>query len=76
MPPSPLLSAVNVMMMYLSVVCRVSVQMIQLSIPSAFAGSTTSPEWNNALSVYKGEVPISPNTMPVASSTPPSFTFL
>ena len=59
MPPSPLLSARNVITTYFSVVCRVSVQNIHDTPPST-NNSEIFCEPTIALNTYNGEVPISP----------------
>src|SRR5690606_39500619 len=58
-PPSPLLSAVNVRITYFKVVCSVSVQMIHDNPPIIKISSMILP-LQIALNTYSGEVPISP----------------
>ena len=58
-PPSPLLSALNVSTTYLRVVCKVSVQIIQDN-PPIMSSSLISLLLMMALKTYNGEVPISP----------------
>src|SRR5574344_1270349 len=60
MPPSPLLSALKVMKIYLKVVCRVRVQNTQEMAPKTNISLTVSAPFRMALSVYSGEVPTSP----------------
>ena len=59
MPPSPLLSALKVRITYLTVVCKVSVHIIQDKLP-IIRFSLISFPLMMALKTYKGEVPISP----------------
>ncbi len=58
-PPSPLLSAFSVRKTYLTVVCKVSVQITQDNPPSINASLITFP-LQIAFKTYSGEVPISP----------------
>jgi hypothetical protein len=74
-PPSPLLSACSVMITYFKVVWKNNVQKIQLKLPKAIASVITLP-WKTALRVYRGEVPISPKTIPMAISEPANVIFL
>ena len=73
-PPSPLLSARNVITTYLMVVCKVSVQMIQDSAPSTTKGVMVCPAPATVLKIARkvcyGEVPISPYTIPRLISKP------
>ncbi|MNR14792.1 hypothetical protein D3C85_1312860 [compost metagenome] len=79
-PPSPLLSARKVIITYFTVVCRVSVQMIQDNTPSTLVGliSCLPPRImvKIAFKVYNGDVPISPNTIPKLIRTPPAVNAL
>ena len=70
MPPSPLLSARRATHTYLMVVCRVSVQMMQDNAPSMVLSLMVSPVWRMAFITYRGDVPMSPNTMPKVTSNP------
>lgn len=70
MPPSPLLSARSATHTYLMVVCRVSVQMMQDNAPSMVLSSMASPVCRMAFITYRGDVPMSPNTMPKVTSNP------
>ena len=58
-PPSPLLSALKVINIYLIVVCRVKVQIMHDNAPIIKDGSFT-PSLIIAFITYKGDVPISP----------------
>ena len=58
-PPSPLLSALNVKITYLMVVCKVKVQNIQ-EIPPLTISASIGAFPIIALITYSGEVPISP----------------
>src|SRR4029078_11479634 len=58
-PPSPLLSALSVSITYLTVVCSVSVHMIQDKDPSINC-SVATRSFKIAFSTYNGDVPISP----------------
>ena len=58
-PPSPLLSALNVSKTYLMVVCMVSVQKIH-EIPPSTTSLLMGKSPTMALRTYKGEVPMSP----------------
>ena len=75
-PPSPLLSALSVITTYFIVVCSVKVQIIQESAPKTRSGLITCPlsttDLKIAFSVYNGEVPISPKTIPKLTRTPPA----
>lgn len=75
-PPSPLLSALNVMTTYLMVVCNVSVQIIQDKAPNTNNGVIFCPllstVLNIALKVYNGDVPMSPYTIPKLIKRPPA----
>ena len=68
-PPSPLLSALSVSIIYFTVVCSVNVQKMQDKEPKI-----TSLESDASLIIacktYKGEVPMSPYTMPRVISNP------
>ena len=59
-PPSPLLSARNVRMTYLTVVCKVSVQKISEIPPNTTSSLIGFFSPTTAFITYKGEVPISP----------------
>ncbi len=56
--------------MYLKVVCSVSVQKMQLSAPSTSCSEMGVFSPTMALNTYRGEVPMSPNTMPSVTSMP------
>lgn len=79
-PPSPLLSALRVIITYLMVVCSVSVQMMQDNTPRTFVGfiSCLPPKMvvKIAFKVYNGDVPMSPNTIPKLIRTPPAVNAL
>jgi hypothetical protein len=74
MPPSPLLSALSVMMIYLIVVWSVSVQKMQDSPPRIKFALIESAPATMAFITYKGEVPISPYTIPNVISNPAAVT--
>ncbi len=69
-PPSPRLSARRVMRMYLKVVCRVSVQKMQLKAPSTTRSLMGVVSPMIALNTYNGEVPMSPKMIPSVTSMP------
>jgi hypothetical protein len=73
-PPSPLLSALSVMMMYLTVVCMVNVQNTQESPPRMNNSDMESAPEIMALITYKGEVPRSPKIIPSVTSMPAAET--
>ena len=79
-PPSPLLSARNAMITYLKVVCIVRVQMIQERAPSIYSSNGKFPVPCRAFTIafitYRGEVPISPKTIPRETKTPTAVSFL
>ena len=58
-PPSPLLSALRVSITYLTVVCKVSVHMMQESAPMISTSLITLP-LQMAFITYNGDVPMSP----------------
>jgi hypothetical protein len=58
------------MITYLTVVCRVRVQMMQDNTPKMKFSSMGKPSLVMAFITYNGEVPISPNTMPRVTSKP------
>ena len=68
-PPSPLLSACNVRIIYLKVVCKVSVQKTQ-EIPPYTSCSVICLSPMIDLKTYKGEVPMSPKMIPNVTNTP------
>jgi hypothetical protein len=68
-PPSPLLSACSVRITYLTVVWRVSVQIMHDNAPMISSSEMTFP-LVIALRTYKGDVPISPKIIPKAMSIP------
>jgi hypothetical protein len=76
-PPSPLLSALSVIIIYLTVVWRVRVQMTHEIAPYINSGviAPTAPP-TIALITYKGEVPISPYTMPNVITRPEKVSLL
>ena len=83
MPPSPLLSARSVIITYFMVVCRVNVHIMQDKTPKTISGviAALGPVPLNmvvkiAFKVYKGEVPISPKTIPKLIKTPPAVSAL
>jgi hypothetical protein len=73
-PPSPLLSARRVIMMYFMVVCKVSVQNTQESPPRINNSEMESAPEIMALITYKGEVPKSPKIIPSVTSMPAAET--
>lgn len=66
-PPSPLLSACKVRIMYLNVVCKVRVQNTQ-EIPPYTNKFEMGRSPIIALKTYRGEVPISPYIIPNATN--------
>lgn len=74
-PPSPLLSACSVKITYLTVVCRVRVQMIQDKAPMISSSEIILP-LVIALRTYKGDVPISPKIIPKAIRSPAKLALL
>jgi hypothetical protein len=74
-PPSPLLSALRVRIMYLKVVCSVSVQNTQEILPKT-SNSSMRFSFIMALITYNGEVPISPKIIPRVTSIPAAVTLL
>ena len=59
-PPSPLLSALRVIITYFIVVCNVNVQKISETAPKMAVLPIMFPSPMIAFIVYNGEVPISP----------------
>jgi hypothetical protein len=56
--------------MYLKVVCNVSVQKMQLKAPNTNCSLMAFVSPTTALNTYKGEVPMSPKTIPNVTSMP------
>ena len=75
MPPSPRLSACKVSIIYLKVVCKVSVQKTQ-DIPPYTKASVIALLPMMELITYNGEVPISPYIIPNATSKPAAVALL
>jgi hypothetical protein len=74
MPPSPLLSARMINTTYLTDTTITSAQKISDSTPSTLAAVTGIPcvPWKASLMVYRGLVPMSPYTTPIAATARPS----
>ncbi len=74
-PPSPLLSALSVRIIYFTVVCKVHVQNIHEIPPSTNPASIVCCPMM-ALITYKGDVPISPKIIPSVTKSPAAVTLL
>ena len=71
-PPSPLLSALSAKKTYFTVANKIKVQITQDKPPKIKSGAILVPPPVIAWKTYKGDVPISPKTIPDAINIPAS----